>query len=188
MRPGRGRGEAAHRAAVLHLAPWFALSPTLVLIGGFAGDDVRIVLWVAAVAVDVAGTLREREGSGWQISPAHFAERYALFIIIALGESIVAVGAGLAGHTKNAAFAAALAVSFVGVAAIWWAYFDWVSIVAEQRMRQTTGTQQATLARDLYSYLHFPMVAGIVLFAVSVKKTLDHVDAQMDAARAGRRA
>jgi low temperature requirement protein LtrA len=166
------RGDAQHRAAVLHLAPWFALSPTLVLVGGFAGEDLRIVLWVAAVAVDVAGTLREREGSGWQISPAHFAERYALFIIIALGESIVAVGSGLAGHPKDAAFAGALAVSFVGVAAIWWAYFDFAAAVLARVLANRAPEARPPLARDVFTLFHYPMVLGIILFAVAAKKTV----------------
>jgi low temperature requirement protein LtrA len=166
------RGEPEHRAAVMRLAPWFTVAPTLVLLGAFVDEDLRIAFWVAAVAVDVAGTLRQRAGSGWQISPAHFAERYALFIIIALGESIVAVGTGLADHTKNAAFAAALAVSFVGVAAIWWAYFDFSAAVLARVLANRPPEARGPIARDVFTLGHYPIVLGIIFFAVAAKKTV----------------
>jgi low temperature requirement protein LtrA len=168
------REDVEQRAAVMRLAPWFAIAPTLVLVGGFVDEGLRIVLWVAAVAIDVAGTLRQREGAGFRVSPAHFAERYALFIIIALGESVVAVGSGLAGHEKDAAFAAALAVAFVGVAAIWWAYFDFTAAVLARVLANRPESVRGPLARDVFTLCHYPMVLGIILFAVAAKKTVAH--------------
>jgi low temperature requirement protein LtrA len=168
------RGDLEHRAAVMRLAPWFAIAPTLVLIGGFTDESVRVVLWTVAVVIDVAGTLRQGEGAGFRVSPAHFAERYALFIIIALGESIVAVGTGLAGHTKDAAFAGALAVSFVGVAAIWWAYFDFTAAVLARVLASRPEEVRGPLARDVFTLCHYPIVLGIIFFAVAAKKTVAH--------------
>ena len=115
-----------------------------------------------------------RPGSGFRVSPAHFAERYALFIIIALGESIVAVGTGLAGHEKDAAFAAALAVAFVGVAAIWWAYFDFTAAVLARVLANRPPEERGPLARDVFTLCHYPIVLGIILFAVAAKKTVAH--------------
>jgi low temperature requirement protein LtrA len=110
--------------------------------------------------------------TGFRVSPHHFAERYALFIIIALGESIVAVGTGLTGHTEDLSFALALSVAFVGVAAIWWAYFDFTAAVLERALARRPAEIRGPLARDVFTLCHFPMVLGIIFFAVAAKKTV----------------
>jgi len=112
---------------------------------------------------------------GFKLHPGHFAERYGLIIIIALGESLVAIGAG-AGFDLNSGEVVAALFGIAAVGALWWAYFDVVAIVAERRLTEAPPGEQAPLARDSYSYLHFPMIAGIVLFAFALKKTLEHVD------------
>jgi low temperature requirement protein LtrA len=167
------RGDHDLLGAVLRMTPSSTISGVLILTAGFLDDEQRVALWVIALAVDYLGVLVGR-GTGWRVSPGHFAERHGLIIIIALGESIVALGVG--GFDLSTGVIAAALVAMVVVASLWWTYFDWVAIVAEQRLRQLTGTQQTTLARDAYSYLHFLMVSGIVLFALGVKKTLGHVD------------
>ncbi len=97
-----------------------------------------------------------------------------MIIIIALGESIVALGLGATSDIEAGVIAAAL-LGFAIAAALWWLYFDVVAIVAERKLREATGKAQLTMARDSYSYLHLPMVAGIILFAVGAKKTLGDV-------------
>ena len=113
---------------------------------------------------------------GWKLQPKHFAERHGLIIIIALGESIVAIGAGAdAALTVGIAVAAAFGIALA--AAQWWAYFDVVAVVAAKRLeRATPGREQNEIARDSYSYLHYPMIAGIVLVALGLKKTIGDVD------------
>jgi low temperature requirement protein LtrA len=112
---------------------------------------------------------------GWRVSPHHFVERHGLIVIIALGESVVAIGVGASGQPLDAGVIVA-ALLGVGVAAtLWWAYFDWVSIVVESRLASASGAARAALARDAFAYLHLPMVAGIVLFALGLKKTLANV-------------
>ena len=113
-------------------------------------------------------------GRGWRLSAGHFAERHGLIIIIAFGESIVALGLG-ATNVLSAGVVVAAVLGLVVAAALWWLYFDVVAIVAERRLRETKGKEQLTMARDSYSYLHLPMVAGIVLGAVGMKKTLGDV-------------
>jgi low temperature requirement protein LtrA len=113
---------------------------------------------------------------GWRVSPEHFVERHGLVVIIAFGESIVALGVGAAGLPLDAGLIAAALLGITVVASLWWAYFDWVAFVAQARLAEATGAERATLARDLYSYLHLPMVAGIVLFALGLKTTLADVD------------
>jgi low temperature requirement protein LtrA len=117
---------------------------------------------------------------GWKLSPAHFAERHGLIIIIALGESIVAIGVG-AGHTVDAGVVVAAVLGIALAAALWWLYFDIVALVAERRLaRAAPGKEQNEIARDSFSYLHFPMVAGIVLVALGLKKTLEYVDKPLE--------
>ena len=106
------------------------------------------------------------------LHPGHFAERYGLIIIIAFGESIVATGLGAAEVelTWQVAFAAMSGIALA--AALWWAYFDVIALVAERRLREREGLDQLRMARDSYSYIHLLMIAGIVLIAVGGKKTI----------------
>ena len=141
---------------------------------GFVDGRVQTVLWVVALAVDYGGALIGR-GRGWRISPAHFAERHGLIVIIALGESIVAIGVGAAGVSLSAGIITAAVLGVVVVAALWWAYFDVDRGPGATQLSQTSGAARARLARDYYSYLHLPMIAGIVLFALGLKETIEHV-------------
>jgi low temperature requirement protein LtrA len=130
-------------------------------------------MWAIALVIDFAGAY-VGGGRGWRLEAGHFAERHGLIVIIALGESIVALGLSATTELDTGVVAAAtLGLSIA--AALWWAYFDVVAIVAERHLRQATGTAQLTMARDSYSYLHLPMVAGIILFAVGVKKTFSEM-------------
>jgi low temperature requirement protein LtrA len=116
---------------------------------------------------------------GFRVSPGHFAERFSLIVIIALGESIVAIGTGLTGELDGGTIVAAL-LGLVIAFALWWAYFDVVALVAERHFRESRGEHRLRIARDSYSYLHLPMIAGIVLVALGVKKTLAHVDEPLE--------
>jgi low temperature requirement protein LtrA len=169
------RGDHDLLGAVLRFIPSSTISGALILTAGFLEGDARIALWVIALGVDYLGALVGR-GAGWHLSPGHFAERHGLIVIIAIGESIVALGVGATGTPLSTGVIVAALLGITVAAALWWTYFDWVSIVTEQQLRQATGTQQTELARDAYSYLHFLMVTGIVLFAVGLKKTLADYD------------
>jgi low temperature requirement protein LtrA len=173
------RGDHDLLGAVLRMTPSSTISAVLIITAGFMDGDQRVALWLIGLAVDYLGVLVGR-GAGWRLSPGHFVERHGLIVIIALGESIVALGVGATGTPLTAGVIGAALLGITVATALWWTYFDWVAIVVEQRLRQATGAQQATLARDAFSYLHFVMVAGIVLFAVSLKKTLADFDAQLD--------
>jgi low temperature requirement protein LtrA len=106
---------------------------------------------------------------GWRLSAGHFAERHGLIIIIALGESIVAVGVALAGAELGAGEIAGTALGLVVAASFWWIYFDSAAEAAERALHATpAGRPRNTMARDSYSYLHLPMAAGIVLLALGV--------------------
>jgi low temperature requirement protein LtrA len=175
------RGDPAHRAAFRKLAPWFLVAPTVALVGGFVDGDARVALWTLSLAIDVVGTLTVGR-SGFRVSAAHFAERYGLFVIIALGESVVAVGLSASDLERNAQLAATVAVAFAGVAALWWAYFDWPQLAAERRLRREPEESRGPLARDLYTFFHFPLVLGVIFYAVAAKKTIAHPDEPLSAA------
>ena len=131
------------------------------------------------IAIDVGGPYFFG-AAGWRLAPAHFAERHGLIVIIALGESIVAVGVGLSDHVTTGIVVAAI-LGVILAAALWWAYFDVAALVAGRQLaRMPHGQERNELARDAYSYLHFPLVAGIVLVALGLEKTLDHVDRPLD--------
>ena len=162
-------GEAIRRLALT------ALPAPLILIGSaFLDGSAQALAWIVALSLDFAGPYVFGV-RGFRVSPGHFAERFSLIVIIALGESIVAIGTGLEGELDAETIAAALLGLLVAFA-LWWAYFDVVAIVAERRFRDSEGERRLRIARDSYSYLHLPMIAGIVLVALGVKKTLGHVD------------
>jgi low temperature requirement protein LtrA len=173
------RGDPELLAAVRRFAPGAVLGPALIVAAGFFDGPVELGLWISALAVDYLSALAGH-GRGWRISPGHFVERHGLIIIIALGESIVAIGVGAAGVPLDAATITAAVLGMVVAACLWWAYFDWVAIVAEAQLTESAGADRANLARDVYSYLHMPMVFGIVLFALGMKTTLAHVDEALE--------
>jgi len=165
------RNDPVQRLAVARLAPWFLVAPSVALAGGFVDDPARTTLWTASLAIDVVGTLIAAR-SGFRVSPSHFAERYALIVIIALGESIVAIGLAAVELERDGVFALAVGVSFAGAAAAWWAYFDISQLAAERRLRDAPEEVRGPLARDVYTFFHYPLVLGIIFLAVAAKKTV----------------
>jgi low temperature requirement protein LtrA len=163
------RDDPIQRTAVLRLAPWFLVAPTVALVGGFADDPWRTSLWTISIAIDVVGTLF---AAGFRVSAAHFVERYGLIVIIALGESIVAIGVAALELERNGVFAFAVAVSFAGAAAAWWAYFDSTQVAVERALHAASEEKRGHLARDVFTFFHYPIVFGIILLAVAAKKTL----------------
>ena len=169
-----GRGDPDLLGAVARLVPGTVIGGTLLVAAAFLDGGAQAAVWAVALTADLAGPYLGG-ARGWHLSAGHFAERHALIIIIALGESIVAVGVGAAGLELDAGVVAAGVLGIAIAAALWWAYFDVVAIVAERKLREAVGGAQLSMARDSYSYLHLPMVAGIVLAAVGMKKTLADV-------------
>jgi low temperature requirement protein LtrA len=170
-----GRDNPDLLRALVRFAPTAALAPVIILMAGFVNGRWRMVLWVIALAVLYLGALIGR-GAGWHISPAHFAERHGLIVIIALGESIFSIGVGAAGVSPTPGVISAAVLGIVVIAALWWAYFDVIAVLAQRQLSETSGATRARLARDLYSYLHLPLIAGIVLFALGLKTTIEQFD------------
>jgi low temperature requirement protein LtrA len=165
------RDDPALRGLIVRLASTMLPAVSLLVLAGLLDGVPRALCWIAALAVDYGG-LALRGTEGWHVQPAHFAERHGLIIIIALGESIVSLGVGASGLGLGATVIVAALLGVVVAAALWWAYFDVVALAGEQRMQRADPALQARIARDSYTYLHFPMVTGIVLFALGVKESL----------------
>jgi low temperature requirement protein LtrA len=173
-----GRDDPDLRGALLRVAPSGLLGASLLVVAGFLEGDARIAIWVVALAIDLMGPALVSL-QGWRIAPEHFAERFGLIILIALGESLIAIGVG-AGFELTVGVIVAAALGIVVVSALWWLYFDVAAILARRKLMQATGVDQARLALHSYTYLHLPMVAGIVLFALGLKTTLDDVGETLD--------
>ncbi len=160
--------------AVRRLARTALPAPALLICASFFDGATQAAIWIVALAIDFSGPYVFGV-RGFRVSAGHFAERFSLIVIIALGESIVAVGAGLEGDLDAGVIVAAT-LGLVVACSLWWAYFDVVALVSERHFREAQGLDQVQIARDSYSYLHLPMIAGIVLIALGIKKTVGHVD------------
>jgi low temperature requirement protein LtrA len=167
------------RQATFRLARTAIPGPALFIVAGFLDGWAQIALWLVALTIDYCGPYVFGV-RGFSISADHFAERYGLIVIIALGESIVAIGIGAAGIELGPTVVVAAVLGLVLACALWWAYFDVVALVARRALVEARGHERARLARDSFSYLHLPMFAGIVLVALGAKKVLGHVDEPLD--------
>jgi low temperature requirement protein LtrA len=174
-----GAPEVDVRAAILKLAPGLLAAPALLIIAGFLDGPAQVGLWIFALALDYV-TPYVRDVSGFRVSPSHFAERFGLIIIIALGESVVAIGAGLEGVELTAGTLVGAVAGITVACALWWAYFDVVALVAERKLHEAQGVHRNRLARDSWGVLHGLLIAGIVLIALGIKKTLGHVDVPLE--------
>jgi low temperature requirement protein LtrA len=173
------RGDRDLLTAILRVAPSALTGAALIIAAGFVDGGAKTLLWLAAIVIGFFGPLLTGL-SGWRVQPAHFVERHGLIVIIAIGESLVAIGLGerRVGLTTGVIVAAIL--GFVVATSFWLAYFDFFQIRGQQLLTDRSGVQRTALARDVYTYLHLPMVAGIVLFAFSMKTTLAHVGDELD--------
>jgi low temperature requirement protein LtrA len=178
------RGNASW-SAIAGFGVTVLIGMALLVAGSFLDGLPRIALWTAALAIDYAGPAwltRERLRGLQEVAVAHFAERYSLFIIICLGESIVTIGVGASGRPVDTELVAAVALGLLITIGLWWTYFDSFAATAEERLRRHEDPVLA--AADAYSYLHLPLVAGIIILAAGEKIAIHDVGAPLgDAAR-----
>lgn len=173
--PGTIERERAER-----ILTWFVAAGALWIAGALADGSARTALWLLALAIDYSAPLflfrvpgRPRlTHATWTVETSHFAERFQLFIIIALGETIVITGATTAELELDAARLTAFALAFLATAALWWLYFDYVAGIAQRRLE--LAPDRTRLARDGYTYLHVLMVAGVIVSAVGDELVIAH--------------
>jgi len=173
------RAEPELFAAILHVAPWSLLGASLILVAGFVDDGAKSLIWIVAIVVGFLGPL-VRDVGGWRLEPAHFVERHGLIVIIAIGESLVAIGLGARSTDLDARVIVAALLGLLVATSFWLAYFDYFPVRARQLLADRHGAERVALARDVYTYLHLPMLAGIVLYAFAMKVTLAHVRSELE--------
>jgi len=169
------RNDPALRRQVLRFAPSVILGTSFLLIASQLDGPAQTAMWATALVADYLGT-RLAGASGWRVNSAgHFAERHGLIIIVALGESIVSIGIGVTELPISWPIVFASALGLALSAGLWWAYFDVAALDSEHALAAAEGEKRARLARDGYSYLHLPMIAGIILLSLGLKKVLGYV-------------
>jgi low temperature requirement protein LtrA len=173
-----GRDEPELLAAVLRMARTVVPAAGLILAAAFVPVDVRPLLWGLGLIVGFLGPQLGGLG-GWRVAPAHFAERHGLIVIIAIGESLGAIGFGARNTHLGAAVIAAVVLGLVVAGSFWLAYFDFASTGVQRLLAERRGTRRVAFARDAYTYAHLPMVVGVVLFAFAMRAALRHVHAAL---------
>jgi low temperature requirement protein LtrA len=174
--------EGTSHAAVYRWAGASLVGLVLVLVGALAEPGVRSVVWLLAIAADfLAATIAGRAAT-WDLNPAHVTERHGLFVIIALGESLIVAGAAISGAELTSGLVTAVGAAIVVACLLWWTYFGWLKDALEHRFASADEARLGPLARDAFSFAHFPLIAGIVGFAVAVEETVAHPDEPMAAA------
>ena len=172
--------EPDQRVSLNTFFPAASFAALVALAGGFTGEAIRPWIWLVSLLIDLAAT-KAAERADWHVRPGHFAERYGLLVIVALGETVIAIGVGLGGLEVNLALGWTLVAAFTAVAALWWSYFDWVSVRVEDHLRRLQGIPRGAFARDAYTLLHLPLIAGIVLFSVALEEITHHPSEELDA-------
>ncbi|MFI8826281.1 low temperature requirement protein A [Streptomyces sp. NPDC053431] len=169
-------GDTVLHRVLLRTALMSVLPPFVLLLVGCAYEGTtRLLLWLGAVAVDY-GAIFVTGSSGWRVNaPGHFSERYGLIVIIALGESIVAMGVGMEGFPLTLAVIGACGAGLLLSAGLWALYFRRFGQGVEHRLAGLEGDERTRFARDAYTFLHLPLVAGVVLCALGMKKVLTQV-------------
>jgi low temperature requirement protein LtrA len=164
---------ANQRAAFWTFFPLSFLAAFLIMVGGFLDAPWLGILWVVGASLDVFSAINAGKGT-WAIDARHFAERFGLFVIIALGESIVGIGLAAANVPRDLIHLVALGLMFSVAGALWWSYFDKAAPFVEAVFTQKTGQPRGRFARDAYSILHYPIIVGIVFFAVAAEEVVAH--------------
>jgi low temperature requirement protein LtrA len=181
----RDRDPVIHRN-FLRIITWLIVSAVVWIAGGFLDGAARVLAWIVALSLEILGPFTgyfvpgfgRSATSDWKIDGAHMAERCALFVIIALGESILVTGATAAGQPATTSAVSAFVVAFLGTVAMWWIYFN---IGAERGSRQIAGSDDpGRVARAVYTYFHIPIIAGIVVSAVADEITIAHPDGHVE--------
>ncbi len=170
-----GRGDRDLLQVLRRTAVPMLAGSALLAVASFTEGPLQLGLWAVALLVDYVGVFLYSGGNWWLSSPQHFSERHGLILIIALGESIIAIGIGIEGHAISWLVVATALGGLVAACCLWWMYFVGVAERSQRALERLQGAERSTLARDAYTFLHLPMVAGVELMALGMKKAMTYV-------------
>ena len=166
--------DPTQRTAVRRFSVVSISGMVAVVIGAFIGGATQYACWAVAIVLDLTAATVGGRAEGWNLHAEHFAERHGLFVIIALGESVIVAALSLA-DGEWPVDQVAMAVLAVAIAcAMWWSYFARSKQELDHALESAEGVERSMLARDAYSIIHFPMVLGIIAFAATVEHGLAH--------------
>ncbi len=168
------RGDATlMRQVAISAAAWIPAAGLLV-IGAFLPPEQRLWWWAGTLTIDLTATwILAVRGDGWQVrSGGHFAERYGLIVILALGESVVAVGVAAENIELSGTLIVIAALGVLAALALWWPYFKDISPTLEEAIEEATPAGKVDIARDSYTYMHLPLVAGVIVAAAGVEEAV----------------
>jgi low temperature requirement protein LtrA len=163
------RRDADH-AGVIRWATFSVVGLVLVVIGAMVDPMVRPWIWLSAIVADVVAAIVAGRATTWDLDPAHLSERHGLFVIIAIGESLILAGTAVANEERSGALGAAAAAAILVASLLWWTYFGWLKEALEHAYAAAPPERKGPLARDAFSLAHFPLVGGIVGFAVALEE------------------
>lgn len=166
------RHEREHQRALVSYLPLTCAGVVMAGAGGFTPDGVQPWMYLSSFLLFVGAGWAAQFGTPFHVYPRHFAERHALIVTVALGESIIAVGVGAGGLERSPDFAFAVLAGFTAVAVLWWSYFAWFRGSTEHFMRLREPHNRAAFARDIYAWAHLPIVFGVVLVAVAAESVI----------------
>ena len=147
---------------------------TAVLLGGYLGGTMQYWLWAAAIVLDlIAGAIGGRL-EGWNLHPEHFAERHGLFVIIALGETLIVAAARVSGASWTSSLLSVAVLAVAVTCGLWWSYFPRTKPALDRAFEAASGAEQTRMGRDVFSLLHFPMLCGVIAYAFVVEEIVAH--------------
>jgi low temperature requirement protein LtrA len=171
--------EGTDHTAVYRWATLSLVGLALVLVGALVDPGLRSVIWLGAIGADFAAASLAGRATTWDLNVAHITERHGLFVIIALGESLIVAGAAIAGAQVTSGLVLSVGAAIVVACLLWWTYFGWLEDALKHRFASARPDRLGPLARDAFSLAHFPLVCGIVGYAVAVEAAVAHPDEPM---------
>lgn len=174
VRVDRERGD--EEGLIIRWATASSVGLVLVIVGALLEPPVRNWVWLAVIVADVAAATAAGRGKTWDLTPAHVSERHGLFVIIALGESLIVAGTAVAGDERTAGLVAAALASLAVMSLLWWTYFDWFKEALEHGLASAPQSELGRLTRDAFSLTHYPLVMGIIGIAAAVEEIMLHPD------------
>jgi low temperature requirement protein LtrA len=166
-------GKDAPKRTIAFATPSF-IGLIAVMAGAFADPSIRIWWWLVAIGFDMLAGYLGGRAEGWDLKPGHFAERHGLIVIIALGESLIVAAHAISSQNRSQEIMVIGGLAVLVTCLLWWSYFSWIKEHLEEHLSDKSGPKQASIARDAYSFLHFPLIWGIIGVAVGFEKILGH--------------